>query len=177
MLSEEKHFDRRLAMDLMWGTGATVSELLDLTPEHFVFLQNKGYFVELRRRRSVGRPTKVERSVLLERSIPLRDAVLIDSVQSYIVSRGIKPHEPLFPTCRQTINRHIKQLADRMGGFPFSVHAEIFRHSFAVHLFLHAYKPKTVSDLLGCRNAKYLQIFNDVLAMDADNLLKGVAFH
>lgn len=59
LLEAEKHPTYRLILDLIWSTGARISEVLVLTPSHFV---DDGYdfMVMLRTlKQRPGRPTKV----------------------------------------------------------------------------------------------------------------------
>lgn len=177
LLSEEKHSDRRLMMEVMWCTGARVSELLELRAEDFLY-DGYNYQVILQpRKRRPGRPRKAVQAKQARRVIPLCDPVLIDHLQTYLVDHQLGPKDRLFPTCRQTVNRHVHALVDRLGGAPFSIHAHTFRHSFAIHLLLHSRPLKLISQLLGHRSIESTEIYTNVLTMDSRHFLEGVPFH
>ena len=78
---------------------------------------------------------------------------------------------------RATVNRHIKAAVERVGGAPFSISAHTFRHSFAVHLLLHACPLKILSQLLGHKSIDSTEIYTNVLTIDGGHFLEGVEFH
>nr|WP_304504155.1 tyrosine-type recombinase/integrase [Aestuariicella albida] len=61
---------------------------------------------------------------------------------------------------RQTVNRHIHALVERVGGAPFRISAHTFRHSFAIHLSLHGRPLKYVSQLLRHRSVDSTEIYS-----------------
>jgi len=78
---------------------------------------------------------------------------------------------------RQTVNRHIHAVVERVGGVPFSISCHTFRHSFAIHLLLHARPLKIVSLFLGHRSIDSTEIYTNVLTIDGGHFLEGVDFH
>lgn len=177
LLEAEKDPIRRLMLDILWCTGARVSELLALTPESFVY-DGYDYGILLKTLKSgPGRPTKSAQKRSPKRLITIYDDALIDRIQCHLTQGHFRPKEHVFKMCRQTVNRHIHALVERVGGAPFSVHAHTFRHSFAVHLLLHARPLKLVSQLLGHSSIESTEIYTHVLTSDWGHLLKGVSFH
>lgn len=177
LLDAEKDPTRRLMLDLLWCTGARVSELLALTRESFLH-DGYDYGVFLKTLKAhPGRPTKAAQTRSPKRFITLYDSALIDRIQCYLTAGHFRANERIFKMCRQTVNRHIHSLVERVGGAPFSIHAHTFRHSFAVHLLLHARPLKLVSQLLGHSSIESTEIYTNVLTSDWGHLLKGVAFH
>jgi len=177
LLGSEKDPTYRLLMDLMWTSGGRISEILNLTPASF---NDDGYdwgviLTTLKQR--PGRPKKKALSRSTKRYIPIVDLGLQDSVQSYIYARKLKINERLFPMARQTVNRHIHQLVDRLGGAPFRISSHTFRHSFAIHLLLHGRPLKYVSQLLGHKSIESTEIYTNVLTIDGGHFLDGVDFH
>ncbi len=79
--------------------------------------------------------------------------------------------------CRQTVNRHIDGLVERVGGAPFDISAHTFRHSFAIHLLLYVRPSTCVAELLGLKSVKSTEIYSNVLTFDAEHVLEGVDFH
>lgn len=177
LLDAEKHPRFRLILDLMWSTGARVSEVLAITPSSFV---DDGYDfgVILRTlKQGAGRPTKASMQRSPKRYIPIVEHALQDRVQSYLWSGHFRKDERIFPIARQTVNRHIHELIERVGGSPFPISAHTFRHSFAIHLLLHGRPLKYVSQLLGHKSVDSTEIYTNVLTFDGAHFLEGVEFH
>ncbi|ROT99908.1 site-specific integrase [Marinobacter sp. R17] len=177
LLSAEKHAMYRLILDLMWTTGARISEVLALTPAHFV---DDGYDfgVILRTlKQGTGRPSKRSLQRSPKRYVPIADALLEDRVLSYLWSGHFRQYERLFPITRQTVNRHIHRLVEQVGGAPFAISSHTFRHSFAIHLLLYGRPLKYVSQLLGHRSIESTEIYTNVLTFDQEHFLEGVDFH
>lgn len=178
LLEVEKHPTRRLMLDLMWSTGARVSELLALTPSSFV---DDGYdfgVVLKTLKQGPGRPSKRSLQRSPKRYVPIMDTVLLDRIQSYLYAGHFRKDERLFPMARQTVNRHIHALVERVGGrAPFRISAHTFRHSFAIHLLLHGRPLKYVSQLLGHKSIDSTEIYTNILTIDGGHFLQGVDFH
>jgi len=177
LLDAEKHPTRRLVLDLMWTTGARVSEILALTSTSFV---DDGYdfgVILKTLKQRAGRPSKASLQRSPKRYIPIVDHLLQDRIQSFLYAGHFKKAERLFPMARQTVNRHIKELVERVGGAPFSISAHTFRHSFAIHLLLHGRPLKYVSQLLGHKSVDSTEIYTNVLTVDGAHFLEGVDFH
>jgi len=177
LLDAEKHPTYRLMLDLMWSTGARVSELLALTPTSFVD-DGYDYGVVLKTlKQGPGRPSKRSLQRSPKRYVPILDTILQDRVQSYLYAGHFRKDERLFPMARQTVNRHIHALVKRAGGAPFRISAHTFRHSFAIHLLLHGRPLKYVSQLLGHKSIDSTEIYTNVLTIDGGHFLQGVDFH
>jgi len=177
LLDAEKHPTNRLMLDLMWSTGARGSELLALTPASFVE-DGYDYSVVLKTlKQGPGRPSKLALQRSPEREVPIMDAVLQDRVQSFLYAGHFRKDERLFPMARQTVNRHIHALVNRVGGAPFRISAHTFRHSFAIHLLLHGRPLKYISTLLGHKSIDSTEIYTNVLTIDGGHFLQGVDFH
>lgn len=177
LLDHEKHPTYRLILDLMWSTGARVSEVLGLTPGSFV---DDGYdygVILSTLKQRPGRPSKRAIARSAKRYVPIVDAVLQNSVQRYITAGGFRRSERLFKMTRQTINRHIHALTVRAGGAPFRISCHTFRHSFAIHLILHGRPLKYVSKLLGHKSVESTEIYTNILTIDGEHFLRGVEFH
>jgi len=124
----------RLILDLMWGTGARISEVLALTPASFIH-DGYDFQVILSTLKRPGRPKKKALVRSPKRYIPIWDPVLQRRIREYLFARKLKKTERLFPICRQTVNRHIKKLVEQGGGAPFRISSHTFRHSFAIQVF------------------------------------------
>ncbi|WP_231580251.1 site-specific integrase [Spongiibacter sp. IMCC21906] len=177
LLDAEKHPTYRLILGLMWTTGARISEVLAITPSHFI---DDGYdfMVVLRtlKQRS-GRPTNVQLARSPKRAVPIIDPMLQDRIQSYLYAGHFRKDEWIFTMARQTVNRHIHNLVERVGGAPTPISCHTFRHSFAIHLLLHGRPLKIVSQLLGHKSIESTEIFTNVLTADGGHFLDGIDFH
>lgn len=177
LLKQEAHPTNRLIMDLMWTTGACISEVLALTPGSFID-DGVGVGVILKTlKQGAGRPTKSQQAKSRKRYIPIKDIQVIDQLNCYLREHPRRKDQRLFTMCRQTINRHIHALVERVGGSPFQISARTFRHSFAIHLILHGRPLKYVSQLLGHKSIESTQIYTNVLVFDGRHFLDGVNFH
>jgi site-specific recombinase XerD len=176
-LDAEKDPTYRLILDLMWTTGARVSEVLALTPASFV---DNGYDFGVVLKTLKQRPGRPSKAALLrspKRYVPIADPLLKDRIQSYLWAGRFRAGVRIFPMVRQTVNRHIHALVERVGGAPFKTSAHTFRHSFAIHLLLHGRPLKYVSQLLGHRSVDSTEIYTNVLTVDGAHFLDGVDFH
>ena len=172
LLDAGKHPTYRLILDLMWTTGARISEVLALTSSHFI---NDGYdfMVVLRTlKQRPGRPTNVQLARRPKRAIPIVDSMLIDRIQSYLYAGHFRKDERIF-----TVNRHIHGLVKRVGRAPINITCHTSRHSLAIHLLLHGRPLKIVSQLLGRKSIESNEIYTNVLTADGGHFLDGVDFH
>ncbi len=177
LLDADKHPTYRLILDLMWTTGARISEVLALTPASFV---DDGYdfgVILKTLKQRPGRPSKAALQRSPKRYVPIADLLLQDRIQSYLYAGRFRKSERVFSMARQTVNRHIAALVARVGGAPFSISAHTFRHSFAIHLLLHGRPLKYVSQLLGHKSIDSTEIYTNVLTIDGGHFLEGVDFH
>jgi len=177
LIEAEKHPTYRLILDLMWSTGARISEVLSLKPSSF-FNKEYGFMVKLNTvNHKPGRPKETNRRSRNERYIPITDTQLLDRIQVYLTEHHIKGNARCFPYVRQTVNRHIHALVERVGGAPFSISSHTFRHSFAIHLLLNGRPIKIVSQLLGHQSIESTEIYTNVFTIDLAHFLDGVEFH
>lgn len=178
LLEAEKHPTYRLILDLMWTTGARISEVLALSPSSFI---DDGYdfgVILKTLKQRPGRPSKAALQRSPKRYVPIVDRLLQDRIQSYLYAGQFGKTERIFPMARQTVNRHIDALVEKVGGgAPFRISSHTFRHSFAIHLLLHGRPLKYVSQLLGHKSIDSTEIYTNVLTIDGGHFLEGVDFH
>lgn len=177
LLDAEKDPTYRLILDLMWTTGARISEVLALRPSSFKDDRYEFGVILKTLKQRPGRPTKKALQRSPKRYVPIVDYALQDRIQSFLYARRVKETERIFPMARQTVNRHISRLVERVGGAPFPISSHTFRHSFAIHLLLHGRPLKYVSQLLGHKSIDSTEIYTNVLTVDGGHFLKGVDFH
>lgn len=177
LLDAEKPPTYRLILDLMWTTGARIFEVLALTPSSFI---DDGYdfgVILKTLKQRPGRPSNTSLQRSSKRYVPIKDHMLHDRILSYLYADGFKKTQRIFPMVRQTVNRHIKALIERVGGAPFSISSHTFLHSFVIHLILHGRPLKYVGVLLGHRSIDSTEIYTNVLTIDGGHFLEGVDFH
>ena len=177
LLDHEKNPTYSLLLDLMWSTGARVSEVLAIRTNSF---NDDGYYFgvylsSLKQR--AGRPTKRSAARTPKRYVPISDAALQSRIYSYIKTRRLKSKERLFKLTRQSVNRHLHRLTQRAGGTPFKITCHTFRHSFAIHLLLHGSPIKYISKLLGHSSVKSTEIYTNIFTVDGHHFMEGVDFH
>lgn len=178
LLESESHPMHRLILDLMWTTGARVSEVLAITPASFV---DDGYdfgvWLKTLKQRA-GRPSKLSLQRSPKRLIPILDQESQTRIQSYLWMGKFRKDERIFPITRQAVSANIDRLVDQIGGeAPFKIGCHTFRHSFAIHLLLHGRPLKVVSQLLGHRSVESTEVYTNVLTFDGAHFLEGVEFH
>ena len=124
LLSREPAPMYRLILDLMWSTGARVSEALALTPASFVH-DGFDFQVVLSTLKRPGRPKKKALVQSPNRYIPIWVTVLQSRIREYLYARKLYRNERLFPMVQQTINRHIQCLVEAGGGAPFWIYCHM----------------------------------------------------
>ncbi|MBV35836.1 MAG: integrase [Rickettsiales bacterium] len=176
IIQEESKTEYRLALELLWNTGARISELLALTPASFTTLGGRKLHVILTTLKQRGRPKKQSLLRSKQRTVPILDPILKQKISDYIQSRGIKRSETIFPFGRHILNIRLKKITANMDNAVYSVSCKTFRHSFAVHLVLHGCPLKYISMLLGHSNVKTTEIYTRILTIDGSHFLEGIHF-
>src|SRR5690554_333835 len=178
LLAAEKNPGYRLILDIMWSTGARVSEALALTPASFKADRFDFGVILKTLKQGAGRPSKRSLQRSPKRYIPIVDRGLQDRIQSYLYMGKFKRDERIFPFTRQTVHRRIDALVEQcVTRRSFRISSHTFRHSFAIHLLLHGRPLKYVSQLLGHRSVDSTEIYTNVLTFDGVHFLEGVDFH
>ncbi len=138
-ITNPKH---RLMIELMYGTGMRVSELVHLKVKDFSFEHNYGWVRQ-------GKSRKDRLFVL-----PLK---LKEQIQELIASQNLSTEDWLFHG--QNGNHYsvssIQQLvktAQKMARIPKHIHPHTLRHSFATHIILNGYTAMELQPLMGHSN-------------------------
>ncbi|MGC8768749.1 site-specific tyrosine recombinase/integron integrase [Calditerrivibrio sp.] len=133
-----------LLMELMYGTGVRVSELVGIKIDDIDF---QGLRLRVR-----GKGKK-------ERMIPLAE-FHIDFIKQYLATRDDIPKSHIIKTDKLFINKSGTALSDRsvrrivekylkMAGLPLDFSPHSFRHSFATHMLESGADLRTIQSLLG----------------------------
>ena len=98
--------------------------------------------------------------------------------QNVLMMGKFRKDERVLPITRQAVSANIDRLINLVKGEPpFKIGCHTFRHSFAVHLLLHGWPLKFVSQLLGHRSVESTEGYTNVLTFDGAHFLEGVEFH
>ncbi len=173
------HLDHYLLLaDLLWQTGARVSEALALKVSDFrvfegyidVYLHNskqRSMKSQKRSMKSQKRPTY--------RSIRITGALLQRRLIRYIKSHGLRQSDPLFTISRQAAHKFFSDLGKSLDlSIPLGCHT--FRHSFAVNHLLHGQELITISKWLGHKSIHSTTVYLQVLNTDIDHLAAMTQF-
>jgi integrase len=183
----------RLAILLLFLTGARVGELVKLKPQSFYFNANMPCtkLPTLKKRDNRKGKNKRHQAKLQAQGIeldkqPYRWVPFVDvdyqrEVQSYIVTHRIKPFERLFPVDTRTIQSWIKKAVEnyeqqRGQAFGFNVTPRTFRHSFAMNATLHGVPQRILQQWLGHESAASTVIYLQLLDVESHIVGKQVAW-
>jgi len=158
----EKQKERnKLILEIMWQTGARITEVLNLTPADFDFNTKVVRLITLKKRKRKDGTVPV-------RIIPVKEQ-LLGLVAKYIVNNRIQDNEPLFKMTPRAIQKMVKEACRRAGfdGDDERTHPHTFRHSFAVHHVLNGTPVLVLNELLGHTNIESTLVYTRVLAQDA----------
>ena len=153
----------RLLMELLWQTGARISECLALTPSHIDFNGSVLKTPTLKRRKQMVRP------------IPLKPG-LLGELARHVAAKKVGEHETLFGI-RRTRAFQIIQRACLTAGIERSrSHPHVFRHSFAITCVIQGVPVPVLNQWLGHAGLESTMIYSKVLAVDSRQFHDRMAF-
>ena len=154
----------RLMLEVMWQTGARISELLML----------KWSDVD-RHARAIRIPTLKRRKPHV-RVVPISDSLLKD-IALFVADNNIQPKDRLFNVRRTRAFEIVKEACER-AGFKGDdrCHPHTLRHSFAVNCVLQGVPVLVLNELLGHSQIENTLIYTKVLASDSRPFLEKVSF-
>lgn len=183
LLSYLPDLRQRTFIELLWNTGARVTEAMPLRPMDFC-LDSDQPFVVLRtlkqQQRGRGRPRKDES---LHRVVPLLDQAFVRRLHEYFETFRLyrKSATPIWQisssqTPRNWLTAAVTRAKRDNVTFSFEpITTKTFRHSFAMHLLQHHVPPKVLQAYLGHAESKSTEIYTRVFALDVGRQY-GVAF-
>lgn len=183
LLSYLPDLRQRTFIELLWNTGARVTEAMPLRPVDFC-LEGDQPFVVLRtlkqQHRGRGRPRKDEN---LHRIVPLLDLAFVRRLHEYFETFRLyrKSATPIWQisssqTPRNWLTAAVARAKRDNVTFSFEpITPKTFRHSFAMHLLQHHVPPKVLQAYLGHTELKSTEIYTKVFALDVGRQF-GVAF-
>ena len=167
---DDSHY---LMFDVLWHTGARVSEMLALTPEHFDFKYEEVSLETLKQKR-VGRPKKTTPRAL-QRIVPTPDPEFLERVKRFIVTHKPGPKDRLFPVTPQTVQNRLDKWTQDLE-LPFRPTPHTFRHSFAVNQVLHFVPLNILQTWLGHKNIESTVIYTKVLNTETGHFMRHVQY-
>lgn len=153
----------RLLIELLYGSGARISEIIKLRVEDIDFEEG---FLKFK-----GKGNK-------ERETPIHQGCL-ELIKQYMKAYGITegylfPHKSDKNKHMTRINAYytVKKVADLAGVDPKIVSPHVFRHSFATHLLDNGCDIATVQEYLGHENINTTKIYAKVTKVNKINSYK-----
>lgn len=153
----------RLIMEIMYQTGARVSELLMITSKDIDF------------HASVIRIPTLKRKKLHIRVIPI-NSKLLGEIAKYIVLIKPEDNEPLFKIKRVRVFQIVREICKKAELFDERSHPHTFRHSFAVLCVICGVPILILNEWLGHANVENTLIYTKVLASDSRGFYEKVDF-
>jgi site-specific recombinase XerD len=152
----------KLLFNLLWNTGARISEALAVKVEDIDWSMKQLRFI-----------TK-KRGGKAERIIPISDA-LIAQLSVYINTYRLTYTDKLFDMSAQAAHMVLKDIC-RKQGLPAWIHLHTFRHSFAVNCLSQGMTINTLKEALGHANVENTMIYLKVFQPDVQMQFNRVAF-
>ena len=171
-LDQQVHF----LINLLWHTGARISEALAVTREDFQLNGERDSLVILANsKRKPGRPSKTKKHDP-KRIVPITDLVFIDETRRYLASTAPKKEAPIFTLNRQQVHYQLEKI-ERQLSLPIEkLSAHTFRHSFAINCLLQGRDIRTIQGWLGHANLDTTIIYTKVLSGETHHLAYGLQF-
>ena len=153
-----------LLINMLWQTGARISELLQLQVRDIDFYTRTIRLVTLKRH-ATG----------TGRTLPIQDSLKGD-IGAYIAMKGLKKDDDLFLFTRQTAYLIVRDAVTATGIETDCAHPHVFRHSFAVHCILSGVPVVVLQQWLGHANIQNTLIYLQVLGRDTRHFFDGLRF-
>ena len=159
-----EHPRDHLLINMLWQTGARVSELLQARVCDIDFYT-----------RTIRLTTLKRHTTGTGRTLPIQDGLKGD-IGAYIAMKGLKKDDILFPFTRQTAYLIARNAVKVSGIETDRAHPHTFRHSFAVHCILSSIPVVVLQQWLGHANIQNTLIYLQVLGRDTRHFFDGVRF-
>ena len=168
ILDQKKHF----LFNVLWHTGARISEALALTYDQFA-LDEEIPMIYLASAKKRGRPSTGRKAA---RGVPILDPVFLNECQQYLTTHKLTGKQTVFTLTRATADRWLR---DAMKNSPLineGVSCHTLRHSFAVNALLHFVPITVVRDWLGHSDLASTAIYTKVFSPDTAHFMQRVDF-
>lgn len=152
-----------LLLNLLWQTGARISEILNLKVKDIDF-----------HHKSI-RITTLKRKTQSQRVLPLQGN-LLGLLGAYIASRQLKRDDFIVDITRQRAFQIVRDAVLKAGLDEERAHPHTFRHSFAVFAVLSGAPILVIKNWLGHSNIQNTLIYMQVLGSDTRHFYEGLKF-
>ena len=171
----------RLLCDLMWHTGARISEALKVTPRDFYLDNRFNSFVSLLTLKQgvtgKKKKTKSKKAKPPRRMVPLTDEDFMLRIKQYIHTQKIKRDDLLFDVSRQSALTAVERWAAKVSPkLPIAVTPHTFRHSFGVNMVLHNHRLNLIANWMGHSSTESTEIYTKVLGAETNHIMVHTEF-
>ncbi len=164
ILDTVKHNDKyALLINLLWQTGARVSEILNLKVGDIDFHSKALRIITLKQK---NHP---------QRALPIQ-GTLLGQLGAYIALKQLQKDAYLLKLTRQRAHQIIMDAVLKAGFDKERAHPHTFRHSFAVFSVLSGVPILVVKNWLGHSNIQSTLVYMQVLGSDTRNFYEGLQF-
>lgn len=157
--NQKKH----LLINMLWQTGARISELLKTKVKDIDFYAKSIKITTLKRRKK------------MQRVIPLQDG-LIGEIGVYTALNQLQGEDRLFTFSRHRAYHIIRTTVLKAGLDPERAHPHTFRHSFGVHAVLNGVPIIIIKNWMGHSNINSTLIYMQVLGSDTRQFYDNLKF-
>lgn len=157
--NQKKH----LLINMLWQTGARISELLKVKVKDIDFYAKAIKIVSLKRRKK------------MQRVLPLQPG-LIGEIGVYIAFNKLQNEDMLFSFSRHRAYHIIREVVLKAGMDPERAHPHTFRHSFGVHAVLNGVPIIIIKNWMGHSNINSTLIYMQVLGSDTRQFYDNLKF-
>lgn len=163
---------KRMYFDVLWNTGARLSEALALTPDaiHVGESWPLRPYLSLLTLKQQGKPGRPPRDA--RRDVPLYDDTFTLRLRDHLNTFCRYRTKRIWTVSDDTVRNWLRDAVSNCNrqGIQFSVPVtpHTFRHSYAMHLLYCGADPILLKNLMGHKDFKSTQIYLDVLAMEAE---------
>ena len=144
----------RVILELFYGTGIRLSELLNLLPDNLMFEDN---VIRVHGKGNKERVVPIGRTAIkrLEKYLSIRSKVSLPETEQLFVLKSGKKMYPM--AIQRIVGKYLQKIAEIKKKSP-----HVLRHSFATHLMNQGADIRAVKDLLGHENLSTTQIYTHI---------------
>lgn len=154
---------KHLLINMLWQTGARISELLKVKVKDIDFYAKSIKIASLKRRKK------------MQRVIPLQPG-LIGEIGVFIAHNQLQNENRLFNFSRHRAYHIIREVVLKAGLDPERAHPHTFRHSFSVHAVLNGVPIIIIKNWMGHSNINSTLIYMQVLGSDTRQFYENLKF-
>ncbi len=171
ILAQIKRQPDHLIVNMLWRTGARVSELLMIRVEDIDSYTKTIHIITLK-----------QKVAMTMRTVPIIEPELTDvtnptpfqdEIEKYIEDNNLVGKDRLFKCTRQRVNQIMIRACKKAGLDRERAHPHTLRHSFAVNAVINRIPPYVLQKILGHADPSSTAIYANVLMADAKSFFNG----